>query len=91
MAGDKRVSYLNIYEGGKRIIKPVYAIGESEKNNSSSRSPGRLRMPVISAHAIIDEDMNFRVDTSGQTITETFKRRRGQLEQFQATKLHDSI
>jgi hypothetical protein len=32
LAGDKRSSFLNHYEGGKRVIQPVYAMGETLKD-----------------------------------------------------------
>jgi hypothetical protein len=69
--GDKRSTYLNYYQPGKRVLKI--------KNGHS-------------AAAIINPEMGFTLDTTGQQITETFIRRRGQLDKYrQAKQQIDSI
>jgi hypothetical protein len=54
--GDKRSTYLNYYQPGKRVLKM--------KNGHS-------------VAAIVNHEMGFTLDTTGQQITETFMRRRG--------------
>jgi hypothetical protein len=69
--GDKRSTYLNYYQPGKRVLKVNHE---------------------LSAGAIIKPELGFILDTSGQQITDTFIRRRGQLDKYrQAKQQIDSI